>query len=182
MARFANAMDMRISDEAVFSEVRKAVLRAFLKWLGETVIGLIPLLARILFLMTSDAGAHHVGLLPLEEVNIVTVVICGLGLLSLFHLNPHGEEGSSRYFTPITYLIALMALLLLVGASLLYAVGVAGIANGNATLPTFAGLGIAALVTLYLAIEQAWLKAVDDATSGGLTGNPESLDVRLTKS
>lgn len=61
----------------------------------------------------------------------------------------------------MTYLAGLSALVLLITSSLLYALTTAGIGTGNDTV-TLSILIFAVLVSLFLALEPAWLEALND--------------------
>lgn len=144
----------------------KSLTGAFVIWIGETVIGLIPLATHYFVAAYSYVGgnhnhveaASHLNAAPLAEMNILTVVISGLGLLSLFKFGHHGRP---TRLTPMTYLAGLSALVLLITSSLLYALTTAGIGAGNDTV-TLAILIFAVLVSLFLALEPAWLEALND--------------------
>jgi hypothetical protein len=93
---------------------------------------------------------------PIVELNISTIVLSGLGLLTVFKL---GILGPTTRMTPLTYVAALLCIALLVSGSLLYAVNAVGMSRDN-SLVTWVGLSLAALMSLFLTIEQAWLAAL----------------------
>ena len=149
--------------------VLAALLAAAVVWLGEISIGCVPLLSHFLIaavsihpfrIMTCAAPAAEclpVPDVPYAEMNIVSVVITGLGLLSLFRLGAHGRRAR---FTPLTYSAAIADIGLLIIGSILYALNSAFIGQGGETL-TNSVLGLAALISLYLALEEAWLEALE---------------------
>lgn len=61
----------------------------------------------------------------------------------------------------MTYLAGLAALVLLISSSVLYALTTAGIGSGNDSV-TFDILIFAVLVSLFLALEPAWLEALNE--------------------
>lgn len=144
----------------------KSLSGALVIWIGETVIGLIPLATHYLVATYSrvgareghDAVASHLTSAPLAEMNILAVVISGLGLLSLLRFGHHGRQAR---LTPMTHLAGLAALLLLITSSVLYALTAAEIGAGNGNV-TQAILIFAVLVSLFLALEPAWLEALND--------------------
>jgi len=144
----------------------KALAGAFVIWIGETVVGLLPLATHYLVAanrqvdsrLGHDGAASHLMTAPLAEMNILTVVISGLGLLSLIRFGHHGRQAR---LTPMTYLAGLAALLLLITSSVLYALTMAQVGPGNGSV-TLAVLIFAVLVSLFLALEPAWLEALND--------------------
>lgn len=97
--------------------------------------------------------------LPFDEMNILAVVISGLGILTLF-----GPYGRKMPFTPMTYLAAIAALGLLIVGSLLYALETAHIGQGAEELTKYV-LSLALSVSFYLALEEAWLEALNDGAA-----------------
>jgi len=93
------------------------------------------------------------GMFPIVELNISTIVLSGLGLLIVFKA---GIEGPSTRVTPVTYIAAMICIVLLVCGSLLYAVTSVDMNLDNVNV-TLLCLFLAVLMSLLLTIEQAWL-------------------------
>jgi hypothetical protein len=163
---------MPFSDERreLLWELFKATTFAVVLWAGESLVGLVPLLGHI---VVTNFSVHVVKIahcsatmtgcteineyLPIAEINIISVVTCGLGLLSLLRFGPDNR----RRLTPMTYLAALASLGLLIISSLLYALMSAGIgANGAGVTVWILCLSLA--VSFFLALEAAWLRIFDD--------------------
>ena len=144
----------------------KAVMGALVIWAGETAVGLIPLATHFIVATYSRVQSHdslttpgpHGASLPLAEMNILAVVISGLGLLSLLGF---GRQGRQVRLTPMSYLAGLCCLLLLIASSVLYALEAAEIGTGSENITQYV-LGFAVLISLFLALEPAWLEAVND--------------------
>lgn len=118
-----------------------AAWHALSQWVGETCVGLIPLLAYSLVhtyaeqpyqLMICPPGSGQTksfvpNCTPLsggvsQEICILTVVISGLALLSLFNLGRHQRKAAHTTWTRL--LIVLCILALLAGAILYALIGV----------------------------------------------------------
>lgn len=138
--------------------------RAFVMWLGETAIGLIPLITYAVRYYYTDlsklkhAPAHAEGDLTfiasaLEEINILTVVLSGLSLVMLFKFDGRGLKCN---FTGFTYISALLALLFIVVASLFFVIDTLDIGKDNVGV-TLGFLYSAIGVSLFMTLEPAWL-------------------------
>lgn len=148
-----------------------AGLSALVLWSGEALVGLVPLLGH---LVVANFSTHLVYLaycqagtktclevtetLPVAEINIISVVTCGLGILSLVKFGPT----SRSHRTPMTYLAGIAALGLLIFASFLYALTSAGIGAGSSVVTIWV-LVFSLLVSFYLALEDAWLAVLNSA-------------------
>jgi hypothetical protein len=156
------------------SEIGRAVLSAAIVSAGEAAVGLIPLMSHLVVANFSRpvlvqyvcAGAYKdmndchlitVDKLPLAEMDILAVVISGLGLITLFRF---GETRRQVRFTPMTYLTAIAGVGLLILGSLLYSFSSAGISANDSTV-TIVVLILSVVVSFYLALEEAWLKALE---------------------
>ncbi len=142
-------------------------------WAGEAAIGLVPLLTHFTVSAFSnrmvvaarcrnfDVLLEHccsVPDIPYAEMNILAVVISGLGLLSLIQF---GSCGRQSRFTPMTFLAAISSIGLLIVGSLLYALTASGISAGSENV-TYEVLGFAMAVSFYLTLEEAWLEALQE--------------------
>lgn len=158
--------------------VARGMVWALVRWGGEAAVGLVPLLTHVVVKThskhISDSAicesrpdgeiANCVRViedLPYAEMNILAVVISGLGILTLF-----GPYGRKMKFTPVTYMAAIAALGLLIVGSLLYALETAHIGQGAEELTRYV-LGLAVLVSFYLALEEAWLEALHEGVPLG---------------
>lgn len=124
------------------------------------MVATLPLIAHLIVLTYSKHDDHiksAIPTLPLIELNVATIVLSGLGLLIVFKV---GIEGPSANVTPITYVAAIITIVLLVSGSLLYAVTSVNMEtrDGNVTILC---LLLAALMSLLLTIEQAWLRVLN---------------------
>ncbi len=155
-------------------KVGNVCLSSFVLWAGEAAIGLVPLLTHFTVSTFSNrmvVAAHCRNFeVPLEhccvaantpyaEMNILAVVISGLGLLSLIQFGPRGRRA---LFTPMTFLAAISSIGLLIVGSLLYALTASGISAGSENV-TYEVLGLAMAVSFYLNLEEAWLKALEES-------------------
>jgi hypothetical protein len=151
-----------------------AACHAFTRWIGETCIGLIPLLA---FVIMHNYAAPTIQVIacpsgvkidfstvrscsPLldnisQEICILTVVISGLALLSLFNLGPRARKAPVTAFSFILIVAAIIALL---SGALLYALFGVHIDRDAATV-TWGVLATALFSSLFLAVEGAILDA-----------------------
>jgi hypothetical protein len=151
-----------------------AACHAFTRWFGEACIGLIPLLA---FIIMHHYATPTVQLLscpsktridyfsinsciPLadniaQEICILTVVISGLAILSLFNI---GAKGRRAPATPFSFFLIVAAILALLAGALLYALFGVHIDRGADTIVWWV-LAIALFSSLFLAIEGAILDA-----------------------
>lgn len=153
---------------------RLAACHAFTRWIGETCIGLVPLLAYVIMhnyatptiqviacpngvriddltIQTCRPLADNIS----QEICILTVVISGLALLSLFNLGPKARRAPVTAFSFILIVAAILALL---AGALLYALFGVHIDHGANTV-TWWVLATALLSSLFLAIEGAILDA-----------------------
>jgi hypothetical protein len=151
-----------------------AACHAVAHWLGETCIGLIPLLAFVIMhsysaptvqilecpamVRVDFTTLHYCSPLPetiSQEVCILTVVISGLALLSLFRFGPKARKAPTTFFSFILIVAAILALL---SGALLYALFGVHI-DRDAQTVTWWVLATALFSSLSLAIEGAVLDA-----------------------
>lgn len=149
----------------------RAAGRAFVQWLGETCVGLIPLLAYEVMhtyattpsppmVCPPQQGPYLLNCHPLadnvsQEVCILTVVISGLAVLSLANLGPRRRQAPNTVWT---YLLIVITIMALISGALLYAVFGVRIDKGADTV-TLLVLAIALASSLFLALEGAILDA-----------------------
>ena len=157
-----------------FTGRKLAACYAFTRWIGETCIGLIPLLAYLLMhnyaTPVSQVISCPKGLKidwftiqscsPVidnisQEVCILTVVISGLALLSLFNFGPRARKAQS---TPFTFILSVAAIVALLAGAILYAVFGVHI-DHEAAKVTYWVLATALFSSLCLALEGAILDA-----------------------
>ena len=152
-----------MADLTTPSKKLQTVFRAFLHWLGEAVVGLVPLLAFLIMHFFSaprvktfvcDIGAppdpkscSELLESPSQEVCILTVVVSGLAIWSLL-------SGPSTKITALTKLQVIISVLSLLSGSLLYALYGAQIAR-QADNFAYGILVIALISSFFLAIERA---------------------------
>lgn len=152
---------------------RQAALRAFIQWVGENSIGLIPLGAYLIVhsysTKTFDVLVCAPGLPPsssvsqctslpfsaAQEICILTVVVAGLTVLSAFHLGPRKRHAPPTVFTN---LLMLFAILSLIAGAIFYALFSARIAQDADTV-TIMVLLTALFSSLCLTLEGAILDA-----------------------
>ena len=127
----------------------RAACTGFLLWLGEAVIGVLPLAAVQLVSRFNGTPVAD----PIAEKCILAVVIAGLSLLSLFRFGPHGRRHRVSVFA---YLLALVALLTLLAGGIMYGLAVTEAAKGDTDLASF-NLKVALAASLLLALEAAIL-------------------------
>jgi hypothetical protein len=151
-----------------------AACHAFAHWIGETCIGLIPLLAFVIMhsyatptlqIISCPAKAHldymvlpSCSALPetiSQEVCILTVVISGLAVLSLFKFGPKARKAP---ITAFSFILIVAAILALLAGALLYALFGVHI-DKDADTVTWAVLATALFSSLFLAVEGAILDA-----------------------
>jgi hypothetical protein len=151
-----------------------AACHAFAHWVGETCIGLIPLLAFVIMhnyatstlqILSCPAGAKldftiFPSCSPLsetisQEACILTVVISGLAVLSLFNFGPKARKAP---ITAFSFILIVFAILALLAGALLYALFGVHI-DKDAQSVTWGVLGTALFSSLFLAIEGAVLDA-----------------------
>lgn len=157
-----------------WSKVGGVCLMSFVVWAGEAAIGLVPLLTHFTVSTFSnrmvvtgrcrlpEGALEHccaIPEMPYAEMNILAVVIAGLGLLSLIQFGPHRRKSP---FTPMTFLAAISSIGLLIVGSLLYALTASGISAGSENV-TCEVLGLAMIVSFYLTLEEAWLEVPSEA-------------------
>lgn len=158
---------------ANLSARKSAAVRAFIQWLGENSIGLIPLGAYLIVHsysaktfdvlicpqgLSPDALASRCSSLPFsaaQEICILTVVVAGLTVLSAFHLGSRKRQAPPTVFT---HLLMLAAILSLIAGAIFYALFSARIAQDADTV-TILVLATALLSSLCLALEGAILDA-----------------------
>ncbi len=153
--------------------VRKiAACHAVTRWFGETCIGLIPLLAFVIMhsyatptiqIISCPAKAKLdytvlPSCIPLpdnisQEICILTVVISGLALISLW-----GPRARKAPVTAFSYVLIVAAILALLAGALLYALFGVHI-DRDANAATLWVLAIALFSSLFLAVEGAILDA-----------------------
>jgi hypothetical protein len=152
---------------------RTAALHGIGQWLGEAVIGVIPLIVYVLVhrystlpITATCQGVSRVtnppilaGCLPIidspsQEICILAVVISGLAVLSVVPL----IRERPRQITGFTRLLILLALVSLIFGSLFYALFTAHL-DKNADTITYYILGTALISSLCLSIEGAILAA-----------------------
>jgi hypothetical protein len=153
-------------------------LMSLVVWAGEAAIGLVPLLTHFTVSSFSNCMVVAARCCPVEgalehccaipetpyaEMNILAVVIAGLGLLSLIQFGPHGRK---TRFTPMTFLAAISSIGLLIVGSLLYALTASGISAGSENV-TREVLGLAMVVSFYLTLEEAWLEVLEESCISG---------------
>ncbi|WP_158808478.1 hypothetical protein [Beijerinckia sp. L45] len=144
---------------------------ALLRWLGEAVVGLVPLMA-FKILQIFSQPTIHLYLCPVDkpigpgfcqlfgedasqEVCILTVVISGLALWSLLKV----ASGPSREpITPLTQVQVILSVLSLLSGAMLYALYGAHIAK-DADRFSYIILAVALMSSLFIAIERAILAA-----------------------
>jgi hypothetical protein len=151
-------------------QVTRVIFSAVVQWLGEAVVGLIPLAAHLL---THEFGeGPYVSALcvrnvdklqsfysqckitpesPLQEICVLAVVISGLSLLSI------GQFASGRRKSPrnaITYLMQLLAILSLLAGGLFYALISAHLDSGHESW-TYVVLGVALVSSFVLAMQES---------------------------
>jgi hypothetical protein len=150
----------------------KAALYGLGQWLGEAVIGLIPLaLFEVAHRYSTGpvtaicpeqkaplafgylSGCTRLTETPSQEICILAVVISGLAILSTHVPGPGG-----RPTTIFTRLLVVAALLALIFGSLLYAFYTVHL-DKNADELTYIALYVALLSSFFLAIEGAMLSA-----------------------
>jgi hypothetical protein len=151
----------------------RAALHGIGQWLGEAVIGLIPLIVYEL--------VHRYSSLPLtatcpkqtlnpyyptlqncvplvesssQEVCILAVVISGLAVLSVVSLGQHNQ----RKITGWTRILILLAVVALVFGSLFYGLITAHL-DHDATSITYYVLAVALMSSFFLAVEGALLNS-----------------------
>jgi hypothetical protein len=150
-----------------------AVFRASVHWVGETVVGLIPLVAFLIMhtfsippgvLVYCPTGVGHAPTFSAcrylaesvsQEICILTVVISGLALISLGKVGQGGCRPPATIFTGLLMLLAICALL---AGAILYAIYGAHIdhsADGFTLLMLFVGL----FSSFFIALERAILTA-----------------------
>jgi len=153
---------------------RLAAWHATACWIGETCIGLIPLLAFTIMHKYASSPIQIIScptkakldytIIPFcnalpdnisQEVCILTVVISGLAVLSLFSLGPRARKSP---ITPFSYFLIVAAILSLLAGAILYALFGVHIDRGAETI-TYWVLAIALFSSLSLAIEGAILDA-----------------------
>ena len=153
-----------------WSERKKAVYNASTQWIGETSIGLIPLLAHIIttrysaprfqaFLCDPTANAptncSALSTNAAQEICIITVVVAGLAVLSTLRLGPAPRKAED---TPFTYGLTVLAILSLLFGALLYELYGAHLAR-DAENVTYAFLIMALVSSFSLTLEGAILEA-----------------------
>jgi hypothetical protein len=143
---------------------RIAALQGIGQWLGEAIIGLIPLIVYVaihqfsrlptLAICPAQSTLNCVllGDSPSQEVCILAVVISGLAVLSVVPLG----AARRRPITGFTRLLVLFAVLSLIFGSLFYAL-FTGHLDKNADTITYYILASALVSSLCLAIEGAIL-------------------------
>ena len=152
---------------------KRAAFYAGTRWIGESCIGLIPLLAYVIMhnyasstmqVFSCPKGkidpATALSCTPLadnisQEICILTVVISGLALLSLFNFGPKARKAPITIFSFILIVAAILALL---AGALLYALFGVHMDRG-AEAVTWWVLAVALFSSLFLAIEGAVLDA-----------------------
>lgn len=93
---------------------------AVMMWIGDTVVGMIPLLAHWFTFTFSDIAPISVQ----PEACILTVVTSGLAINAIFSLA--FEKKTSRVVSRITYFAFFMALFSLIGGLILYVAVITG--------------------------------------------------------
>lgn len=149
-----------------------AVLYGLAQWLGEAVIGVIPLfMYEMAFKYSHRAviatcpeesiaanqtyfGCTRIVESPSQEICILAVVISGLALLSIAPIS----SKKRRTITVFTRLLLIPALISLIAGSLFYAFFTAHL-DQNADVITYYILSVALISSLCLAIEDAILSA-----------------------
>ncbi len=154
----------------------KAIKTPLLLAIGETLIGLLPILTPQLVINHSylhnviavcsgnvDADGNVTACVEAWgydyiEVNIVTVVLSGIALLALFPIGGYGRKGK---FTHWSYVFALIQIVTIVFASVLYALAAEAPVGGNGGI-SWTLLGLSVVATFYLTAEDAWLEAIGE--------------------
>jgi drug/metabolite transporter (DMT)-like permease len=131
--------------------VIRSVAAGLMLWLGEAVIGVLPLGA--VELVGRFRGSPVPA--PIAEVCILSVVISGLSLLPLLRFGPHQRP---HRMTAVSYILALITLVALMAGALMYGLAVTDIAHGDTGL-AYLDLKVALAASLLLALEAAILDA-----------------------
>lgn len=130
--------------------IGRRMLDGLLLWMGEAVIGVVPLLAHEV--VARFGKVELAGRTP--EECILAVVISGLALLSLVRFGPrHRREALTR----LTYQMGLISLLALVAGAVMYGLAEMGL-GGDSRLAHWA-LAAAFASSLVIALEEAMLGA-----------------------
>lgn len=133
------------------SSTLRSTTRGMLIWLGEAIIGLLPLLAHELVAAYSVSAPGHESARVTAEVCILSVVISGLALLSLL---PYGQGHRRPAFSAWTYLLCLVMVLSLIFGTLFYALETVG-ASLEANGIIWYILGTTVIGSLGLSLEAA---------------------------
>jgi hypothetical protein len=118
--------------------IGQSLLYGLLLWLGEAMIGVVPLGAHELVLRFSgDAGSSaEASLIP--EVCILAVVISGLSVVSLLRFGPHGR---GRQLDWPEYIMALASLVALIAGAVMYGLAAMKMNHGQTSLAVIALVG-----------------------------------------
>jgi hypothetical protein len=163
----------KVGSGALFTMSRyiQAILYGLAQWLGEAVIGVIPLFMyelvnwyskRPILATCPDQttanqlyfGCSRIAESPSQEICILAVVISGLAVLSIV---PIGNR-PRRDITIFTRVLVLVAIIALIVGSLFYAFFAAHL-DHNADVITYWVLAVALISSLCLAVEDAILSA-----------------------
>ena len=132
--------------------------KAFIGWLGEAVVGLLPLLTHSLLEPYSNQSHEVETRAFISEICILSVVISGLSVLSIIPYVIHPRRAP---FTAWTYLLCLTTMLALIFGAMFYALVAANIDKpSDAAVPWYT-LIAAIAGSLGLALERAILESIE---------------------
>ncbi len=134
---------------------RRAGLRAIgwsalcglLIWVGEVVIGAVPLAAHERVARFTEGTESD----PIPEVCILAVVISGLSVVSLARFGPHVRP--FRH-TPFMFVMLLVSVITLMSGAVMYGLAVMKLDRGHTEL-AYMAVGTALLTSFLVALEKA---------------------------
>jgi hypothetical protein len=128
-----------------------SLLCGFLMWVGEALVGTVPLAAHEIVARFSGNAERPSGSDPIPEVCILAVVIAGLSVISLLRFGPRERPHRT---TPVTYVMMIVSLAALISGGAMYGLAVMDMAHGETDLAVKA-LALALGSSLVLALERA---------------------------
>jgi hypothetical protein len=108
-----------------------SLLCGFVMWLGEALIGVVPLGAHELVARFTASAERPSGKDLLPEMCILAVVVAGLNVVSVLRFGPHERR---HRMTPVTFVMMIVSLAALMSGATMYGLAAMDLAQGQTDL------------------------------------------------